>query len=741
MSETFDLEPENKDETFDLEPEKGDETFDLEPPKKDEGRYHPGQPLPRLWKTEPDPDEDADETIEQPGKTKPSRKKDASATAAAAPAPRSPSKSKTTAKPARSKKKADDESKGEKKVLLEETPAFDTIESRQRVRMAIGGLMVFCVLIMGWIVYGILFPGSDDLGGDAGEMPTQALNLPAPGPSREPEAAYMLDRAREYAKRGQVVPAIAMLNRIVSVYKGTTAAAEAQAALNRPGQNLPLFPDGAYLLAHKSAESSLHANPANQTPSVATPRTTGPGSSMNPVPNPLPPPQVASMVTSNVPPGNPGGTSTPPASTNPGTVAAAPPPPHAGPGPQPNPAGHTPPPGPSTNPSSVATATPGGPIPNPGPASPPAGSSPAMSPNLAGNAPPPRMPAVAPSAPPSAPAPNPTPGVPNQPGTAPPPGPGETAILIPANGESANAGDRSSKTAGRVGRTLPPGFRAKPEAGMHESGWPMVIVGERDGATMVLIPGATFLMGNDRGEPASAPAHSVQLSTYYIDQHEVTNRQFRTFLETTRYRGQPPGKWLTDPRMKSSPDEAPALFVSYQDAEEYAIWAQKRLPTEAQWELAARSVDGRRYPWGDEPPRWSRPRKFQQIDPVMSFSEDVSPYGVFDLAGNTVEWVRDWYDPGYYARLRDKTTLDPTGPPNKKQGIQRVVRGASRDWLMFARNGMDSDRRSAYVGFRCSLAVEGGEASALIAPHPPKPETPQPGTPPPGQPGGNDVPF
>ena len=736
MSETFDLEPENTDETFDLEPPKEDETFDLEPPKKDEGRYVPGQPLPRLWKTEPDPDEDADETIEQAGKKKPPRKKDASA-AAAAPAPRSPSKSKTTAKPARSKKKADDESKGEKKVLLEETPTFDTIESRQRVRMAIGGLMVFCVLIMGWIVYGILFPGSNDLGGDAGEMPTQALNLPAQGPSREPEAAYMLDRAREYAKRGQTVPAVAMLNRIVSVYKGTMAAAEAQAALNRPGQNLPLFPDRPFLLAQKTVEGS----PSSPASPPATPKSTGPGFSMSPVPTPLPPPRVAGTGTSNVPPGNPGGTSPPPGSTNPGTVAAAPPPPPSGTAPQPNPDGHAPPPAPSTNQATVATATPGGPIPSPGPASPPTQPGPAMSPNIASNAPPPRMPAVAPSAPPSAPAPSPAPGVPNQPGTTPPAGPGEAAILIPANGEHANTSDRSQKTAGRVGRTLPPGFRAKSENGMHESGWPMVIVGERDGATMVLVPGATFLMGDDRGEPVSAPAHPVQLSTYYIDQHEVTNRQFRNFLEITRYRGQPPGKWLTDSRMKASPDEAPAVFVSYQDAEEYAIWAQKRLPTEAQWELAARSADGRRYPWGDEPPRWSRPRKFQQIDPVMSYTEDVSPYGVFDLAGNTVEWVRDWYDPGYYARLRDKTTLDPTGPPGKKHGIQRVVRGMSRDWLMFARSGMNSDRRSDFVGFRCSLAVEGGEASAVIAPHPPKTETPQPGTPPPGQPSGNDVPF
>jgi formylglycine-generating enzyme required for sulfatase activity len=268
-----------------------------------------------------------------------------------------------------------------------------------------------------------------------------------------------------------------------------------------------------------------------------------------------------------------------------------------------------------------------------------------------------------------------------------------------------------------------------------------MIVGERDGALMVLVPGGTFTMGDEGTEPGNAPAHPVRLSTYYIDQHEVTNRQFRTFLEDTHYHGHPPGRWLTDEKQRSLPDSAPVVFVSYQDAEEYAIWAQKRLATEAQWEMAARSPDGRRYPWGVQPARWAHPRKFQQIDLVGSFPEDVSPYGVFDMAGNAVEWVRDWYDPRYFDRMRDKTTEDPTGPPVKRQGIQRVVKGTSKDWLVFTRQGMDSDRRAPYLGFRCSLAVEGGEASAVIAPHPAKPATPQPGTPPPGQAPGGDVPF
>ncbi len=687
------------------------ETQEPQPTKQDKKvPYVPGQPLPRLWKTEPDPEEDSEESLEGPDKNKASKNKEKTS-AAPTGASKAQSPARKLDKSKNAKKKVREGEGGEKRVLIEETPALDTIESRQRVRLIIGGLLAFCFVVFGWIVFRTLFPGSDEVIVDGGaNYPPLAPGLPpsGPAPSREGEAGYMLDRAREYANRDQVTQAVAMLKRIVSVYKGTVAAGQAQAALDRPAQKLPLFPTGPSILAEKKAAVPGSPGPSAGSPpqmaSIASGAPTGPPRNPGQV-GTTPPPQLAMVgppPNSANPPGSRSGA--PPVNMNPGVV------------------GVSPAPAPPTN-----ASTTGGPAPSP-------------------------VPTAVPSTPPTQPSMTPAPGMvpptivsatgPVQPATGPtqpmnpanpPAGPGDAAVIVPsARGESTGAppagnisgGERT--VAARPARMLPPGFRAKPEAGVHESGWPLVIVGERDAAPMVLVPGATFMMGSDTGGVERGPSHQVRVSTYYIDQHEVTNRQFRSFLAETHYHGQPPGKWLTDDKIRSMPDDAPAVYVSYHDAEAYSLWALKRLPTEAQWELAARSVDGRRYPWGDQPARWTRPRKYHQVDIVASFPQDVSPYGVFDMAGNVQEWARDWYDPKFFNRLHDKTTEDPTGPPAKRQGIQRSVRGAAKDGLVYDRIGVNSDQRSPYMGFRCSLAVEGGEASANIAPRPDKPEAPKP---------------
>lgn len=687
--------------------------------------YIPGQPLPRLWKAEPEPDADAAESA---GPAEKKQKKATKGPAVAASASESATKPRAASpadkpKPKPQKKKQEVKGEnGEKRVLKEETPAFDTVESRQRARLIMGGLIMFCIFIFGWIAWGMLFPGSGDFPVVAVDMPPpEMIPLAGPKPSRDGEARYMLDLARDYAKREQTKQAIAMLLKVVSVYKGTQAAAEAQAALNRPKQNLPLFPDRPFVVAEKKVDESRRPPAPAIPPVVAPSRPAPPIVTMAPPGSaPMPPPSASSGIPT-APPARTSVAMAPGSSSNPGTVgpAASPAPPRP------------------LNVTGTTTAPPPNAAPNG-----PTGSMP--NPPAAG--PPPSIAPIAVATPPAQPQPQPQLQPAPQP---PPPGPGDTALLIPSRAASeaakppSPANDRG-ETAPRIrpGRKLPPGFRAKPEAGLHESGWPMVIVGDRDGGNMVLVPGGTFLMGSDRGDPWNGPAHPVRVSTYYIDQYEVTNRQFRIFLQETKYQGHPPGKWLTDERRRSLPDDAPVVFVSYNDAEEYAMWALKRLPTEAQWEMAARSADGRRYPWGEQPIRWSHPRKFHQIESVASFPEDVSPFGVFGMAGNAVEWVRDWYDPRYFDRLKDQTTEDPAGPPAKRVGIKRVIKGCSKDGLVFDRQGMDLDQRLSYIGFRCSLAVEGSEASAIIAPRPAKPEAPRPGAiPTGGQDPGAPVPY
>jgi formylglycine-generating enzyme required for sulfatase activity len=591
------------------------DTEDPERPSKRASKT--GKPLPRLWKSEPDSSaEPVDPAADAHAKSSKDKKKDSSQGAT-----KSKSSSGKTAKSKTGKGASGPGGKNGKTVLVEETPALDTYESRRKVRVLMGSLTLVCALLVFWIVYRVFLHESSDVV-VANDQPAPAFGSPEPRPPLDNEARFMLNRAKEDAKSGRVDHAVTMLKQVASVYRGTPAAAEAKEALDRPGHNLPLFPDGPAIVAEHQ-----HIEPA-------------------------------------------------------GPVAATP--------------------------SAGAGATPAGPQPGPDPAQPAA--------------------------------------------PEPPPGPGHATLVLPES-----AGKPGSTAPGAQGpeiaratitpsslapRTLPPGFSPKLEAGLHESGWPRVIVGQRDGGAMVLVPGGTFTMGGDGRESPDSPAHSVRVSMFYIDQHEVTTGQLRMFLEERR-RGQLPGQETDDEKMLGQSDSAPAVYVDYKDAEAFALWSGKRLPTEAQWELAARSTDGRRFPWGDHPIQWSRPRAFRQIDPVMSFPEDVSPYGAFDMAGNCAEWVRDWYDPHYFEKLKDKTVENPSGPATKgPRSIQRTVKGGSRNWTASFREGKELDKRLPYLGFRCSLAVEGPEAAAIITPRSTKPTGPKSGTnAPPGANPSGDVPF
>jgi formylglycine-generating enzyme required for sulfatase activity len=284
-------------------------------------------------------------------------------------------------------------------------------------------------------------------------------------------------------------------------------------------------------------------------------------------------------------------------------------------------------------------------------------------------------------------------------------------------------------------RALPEGFSAVPEAGVHRSGWPLVVQGRRDGAPMVLVPAGTFLLGNDGGPPAEAPSHKVRLSTFYIDQHEVTVRQFLVFLSESHYRGQPPRGWSDDIR-KIPSESHPMIMVNARDAQAYAEWALKQLPTEAQWEAAARSIDGRLSPWGSDPKAGGRPAGDWKLQPVKATPADVSPYGAYDMGGNVLEWTRDWYDSRYYHQLPVGAVDNPSGPANRPRSLEVVIKGDRKLGSASSRQGIMLEKRLNYVGFRCVLPVT-EQASVVAGPAAPAsvPPVAAPGQPPANRPG------
>lgn len=227
---------------------------------------------------------------------------------------------------------------------------------------------------------------------------------------------------------------------------------------------------------------------------------------------------------------------------------------------------------------------------------------------------------------------------------------------------------------------------------------------------MVLIPAGEFIMGTEDQRDDCRPEHTVHLPAFYIDRYEVTNAQYYEFLEYIKKTGdhskchkdEPPGKDHT-PREWSDPyynnPEFPVTRIDWYDAYAYAAWAGKRLPTEAEWEKAARGENGNKWPWGNE---WD-PRRCNiggEQEPVGSHEDGKSPYGVHDMAGSVAEWVADWYDPFYYWR---SPSSSPKGP---ESGLRKVIRGGSRFGRGFllrctSRKSERPEVHNKAVGFRC----------------------------------------
>lgn len=220
---------------------------------------------------------------------------------------------------------------------------------------------------------------------------------------------------------------------------------------------------------------------------------------------------------------------------------------------------------------------------------------------------------------------------------------------------------------------------------------------------------------NDEG-----PAHTVFLDSYLIDKYEVSNKDYGDFVRT---KGHPAPAYWDDPRL-NKPGQ-PVVGVNWEDAQAFCEYRGKRLPTEAEWEKAARGPHANIYPWGNDfdPARANYGKNHDATMPVDSYPEGASYYGVYNMAGNVFEWVSDWYDPRYYGRF--ETMVNPTGPAKPLWiggtgtyvdrltiGEKRVIRGGS--WIAPEGTVRTTHRfwnhplNNSYgvgLGFRCAKAA------------------------------------
>ena len=162
---------------------------------------------------------------------------------------------------------------------------------------------------------------------------------------------------------------------------------------------------------------------------------------------------------------------------------------------------------------------------------------------------------------------------------------------------------------------------------------------------MMLIPAGEFTMGSNEWWPKCQPAHKVSVNTFYMDKYEVTNKQYKKFVTATKR--EPPADW-DNGKIPKGRENHPVVFVSWFDGNDFCKWDGKRLPTEAEWEKAARGTDGRTFPWGNkfDAKKGNMPQLGKgDTMPVGSFENGKSPYGLYDMAGNVFEWTFDWFKP------------------------------------------------------------------------------------------------
>ena len=247
----------------------------------------------------------------------------------------------------------------------------------------------------------------------------------------------------------------------------------------------------------------------------------------------------------------------------------------------------------------------------------------------------------------------------------------------------------------------------------------------KDGMVIRYVPSGNFIMGSNEDDrlakPDESPQHQVYLDAFWIDQTEVTNAMFASFLNEVGNQEVDGKTWLnmrvTDPKIvqeaglwqpQAGYENHPVVNVTWDGAQAYCDWAGRRLPTEAEWEKAARGTEGAMYPWGDGAPACELTNfdgadcTLRHTTPVGSYPEGQSPFGALDMSGNVWEMVADYYAADYYANSPEN---NPTGPV---EGGSHAVRGGSfyvhaYDVRSARRADAPSTSSGPYVGFRCVL--------------------------------------
>ncbi len=228
----------------------------------------------------------------------------------------------------------------------------------------------------------------------------------------------------------------------------------------------------------------------------------------------------------------------------------------------------------------------------------------------------------------------------------------------------------------------------------------------KDGAPAVLVPAGSFVMGDDE----NSPRRDVYVDAFYMDQYEVTVSRYAKFLKATGNVGAPE-EWETVDLQNGA--ELPVVGVDWHDADSYCRWAGKRLPTESEWEKAARGSDERKYPWGNDVPTpehaifgkpYKNPVYKDGVAAVGRHPKGTSPFGIHDLSGNVSEWVADWFAEGF-------SRADVRNPKGAEKGTVKAIRGGGwydpPERLIIAKRWYaNPDQRSDDLGFRCASDVK-----------------------------------